>query len=46
MYKENHSLGEWYKRSLMAMMKEKNSLCYNKSAVCQLHKKSKGRSSR
>ena len=27
---ENHSLGEWFKRSLMAMMKGKNSLCYNR----------------
>ena len=39
MYEENHSQGEWFKRSLMAMMKGKNSLCYSRSAVCQLHKK-------
>ena len=34
---ENHSLGEWFKKAY-GDEKVKNSLCYNGSAVCQLHK--------
>ena len=35
---ENHSLGEWFQKAY-AMREQKNSLCYNESAVCQLHKR-------
>ena len=31
MYSENHSLGEWFQRSLVAMMKTKNSFCFRMS---------------
>ena len=34
---QNHSLGEWFKKAY-GDKREKNSLCYNESAVCQLHK--------
>ena len=27
LYAENHSLGEWFKRRLVAIMETKNSLC-------------------
>ena len=33
----NHSLGEWSQKAY-GDKQEKNSLCYNESAVCQLHK--------
>jgi hypothetical protein len=36
LYDENHWRGQWFKRALA--VREKSSLCYNGSAVCQLHK--------
>ena len=37
LYAENHSLGEWFQRSLVAVMKTKNSFCFRmgvRSANC------------
>lgn len=31
LYNENHSLGEWFKKSLEAIMKTKNSFCFRMS---------------
>ena len=43
LYEENHSLGEWFKRSLVAIMKkEKLLLLYNELAVWQLQETTKG----
>ena len=43
LYEENHSLGEWFKRRLMAIMKkEKLLLLYNELAVWQLQETTKG----
>jgi len=40
LYEENHSQGEWFKRSLLAMMKMKKLLLlYNQNAVWQLQEK-------
>ena len=43
LYSENHSLGEWFQRSLVAVMKTKSSFCFRmsvRSANCT--KKAKG----
>ena len=44
LYSENHSLGEWFQRSLVAMMKTKNSFCFRMSVRSANCTKSKRRS--